>query len=66
MFENKIAYWIKETGLKRTYIAKKLNITYQTLSNWCNNRSQPDLKQAYELSLLFGVKMDDLVMKVEV
>lgn len=61
MFENKIDYWIKERGLKQKYIANKLNVSYQTVSNWRNNRSQPDLKQSDMLARILGVSLNDLI-----
>lgn len=65
MFENKIDYWIKERGLKQKYIANKLNVSYQTVSNWRNNRSQPDLKQSDMLARIFNVTLSDLIEKGE-
>lgn len=65
MFRNRIGYWIKERGIKLKYIADKLEVSYQTVSNWSNNRSQPDLKQSVYLAELLGVNLDDLYERVE-
>lgn len=61
MFQNKIDYWIKDRGLKQKYIAEKLEVSYQTVSNWRNNRSQPDLKQSMELARILNLELNDLV-----
>lgn len=61
MFQNKIDYWIKDRGLKQKYIAEKLEVSYQTVSNWRNNRSQPDLKQCMELARILNLELNDLV-----
>lgn len=61
MFQNNIDYWIKEKGLKQKYIAGKLNVSYQTVSNWRNNRSQPDLKQSVDLARILDIQIIDLV-----
>lgn len=65
MFENRIDYWIKERGIKQKYIASKLNVSYQTVSNWRNNRSQPDLKQSDMLARILNVTISDLIKKGE-
>jgi putative transcriptional regulator len=58
---NRISYLIKAKGLKQNHIAKSLGVTEQTFSNWCRNVTQPDLLQAYQLSKLLNVPMEDLV-----
>lgn len=65
MFENRIGYWIKERGLKLRYISDQLGVSYQTVSNWCNNRSQPDLKQSAKLARILGVNLNDLIKEDE-
>lgn len=65
MLENRIAYWFEQTGISRRHAAKRLDVTYQTVSNWCSNRSQPDLIQSYLLAQLFHVSMDELINKEE-
>jgi putative transcriptional regulator len=63
MFQNNIKYWVKNRGIKLKYISDNLNVSYQTVSNWINNRSQPDLAQAVMLSELLNVTLDDLIQK---
>jgi putative transcriptional regulator len=65
MFQNNIKYWVKNRGIKLKYISDNLNVSYQTVSNWINNRSQPDLAQATLLSELLNVSLDDLIKKGE-
>jgi putative transcriptional regulator len=65
MFENKIGFWMKEKGLKMKYIADQVGVSYQTVSNWCNNKSQPDLKQSVNLARIFGISLDDLIKEEE-
>jgi putative transcriptional regulator len=65
MFQNNIKYWVKNRGIKLKYISDNLNVSYQTVSNWINNRSQPDLSQAVLLSELLNVSLDDLIKKGE-
>lgn len=42
-------------------MAEKLNVSRQTISNWENNITSPDLAQAKELSQLFHISLDELV-----
>lgn len=63
MFKNNIKFWVKQRGIKLKYISDNLNVSYQTVSNWINNRSQPDLAQAVMLSELLNVSLDDLIKK---
>ena len=42
-------------------LAKKLNITKQTVSNWENENIQPSIHMLIQLSNLFGVTTDYLL-----
>ncbi|MED3650594.1 helix-turn-helix transcriptional regulator [Heyndrickxia sporothermodurans] len=65
MFQNKIAYWAKEKGVKYKYLAKECGVSVQTFSSWVNNKTQPDLKQSFILVRILGIKIDDLVEEEE-
>lgn len=47
--------------LSQEEVAEKLNITRQTLSNWENNKSYPDILYVLELSELYNISLDDLI-----
>lgn len=64
MFKNNIGYWVKKRGVKLKYISEELEVSYQTVSNWINNRSQPDLAQAAIISKLLNVSLNDLVERI--
>jgi transcriptional regulator with XRE-family HTH domain len=61
MFKNKIGYWAEVKGIKHKYLAKKCGVSSVTLSNWVNNKTQPDLKLSYELARIFGITLDELI-----
>jgi putative transcriptional regulator len=61
MYRNRIAYWAAEKGLKHKALAKQCGVSIQTFSSWVNNKTQPDLIKAYQLSKLLGVTMEELV-----
>jgi putative transcriptional regulator len=63
MYKNNIGFWMKERGVKLKYISNNVGVSYQTVSNWINNRSQPDIIQAAIISDLLNVPLEQLVIK---
>ncbi|MGG4200755.1 helix-turn-helix transcriptional regulator [Peribacillus frigoritolerans] len=51
---------IKEKGLKSKYVAEKIGVSSQQISNWINMRNYPTIDNAFKLAKLLGVKVDDL------
>lgn len=56
---------LKETrqnaGLKQEDLAKQLGVSRQTISNWENGRSLPDVGSAVKLSNVYNVSLDELL-----
>lgn len=50
-----------KSNLSQDEVAEKLNITRQTLSNWENNKSYPDILYVLELSDLYELSLDELI-----
>ncbi len=50
-----------EKGLSQEDLAEKIYVSRQTISNWENNKSYPDIKSLLMLSNLFDVSVDILV-----
>lgn len=48
-------------GWSQVDLAKKLNITKQTVSNWENENIQPSIEMLVRLSKVFGVTTDHLL-----
>ena len=48
-------------GWSQVDLAKKLNITKQTVSNWENDNIQPSIEMLVRLSKIFGVTTDRLL-----
>lgn len=48
-------------GLSQEQLAERVFVTRQTVSNWENDRSYPDIHSLVLLSTLFGVSLDILV-----
>ena len=61
---NNIELQINKSGLKKIYIAKKLGITNQTISNWVIGKYSPTLLQAQKLKEILGLdSIDELIEK---
>lgn len=48
-------------GWNQDDLAEKIYVTRQTISNWENDKSYPDLQSLLLLGSLFGVSLDELV-----
>lgn len=51
----------KENGLSQEELAEKIYVSRQTISNWENDKSYPDIKSLVLMSETFGVSLDQLV-----
>ena len=56
-----IAQIRKERGLTQEAFAKVFNVTRQTVSNWENEKSHPDLSTLVKISDEFNVSLDILL-----
>lgn len=54
-----IAKLRKKHGLTQEQLGKKLNVSYQAVSKWENNLSEPDLETIEKLTEVFGISMSD-------
>ncbi len=48
-------------GLTQEQAAEKLYVTRQTVSNWENEKSYPDIVSIVKISELYGVSLDELL-----
>ena len=48
-------------GFTQENIAEKLNVSRQTISNWENEKSYPDIVNVITLSDLYSISLDDLL-----
>ena len=51
----------KELDLTQDYVASVLGITRQTMSNWENGRSYPDIERIIRLSDVYKLSLDELL-----
>lgn len=50
-----------EMSLSQEELAEKVYVTRQTISNWENNKSYPDIHSLLLLSSLFNISLDELI-----
>lgn len=50
-----------QSGLTQENVAEKLNVSRQTISNWENENSYPDIIHVIELSNLYSISLDVLL-----
>lgn len=50
-----------ELGLSQEELAEKVYVTRQSISNWENDRTYPDVRSLALLSTVFGISLDTLV-----
>lgn len=51
-----------ENNLTQEEMAKKLNVTRQSVSNWENNRNLPDIEMLISISKEFKLSLDQLIL----
>ncbi len=51
----------KNAGMTLQELADKLGTSNQTVSNWENEKTEPDIKSLIKLSALFGCSIDYII-----
>lgn len=60
-FSNQLKKYRKINEYSQTELAEKLYVSSQTISNWENERSYPDIHNLILLSTLFNISLDELI-----
>ena len=60
-FSKQVKKYRDEAGLTQEDLAQQVYVTRQTVSNWENDKSYPDMKSLLLLSALFNVSLDTLI-----
>ena len=58
---NKIKYYRGEKELSQEALAERVYVSRQTISNWENNKSYPDINSIVLLSEIFEISIDNLI-----
>jgi len=58
---NRIKEVLKEKGISQTWLAKKLNKSYNTINEYARNARQPSIEDLYRIAKILDVNAKDLL-----
>ena len=61
----KLEDYIRDSGLRKDYIANKLGVSVRMLRKYEKGESLPPLDKAFILADMLGVKVDDLYSRIK-
>ena len=59
---NRIQEILDERGVKQTWLAEKLDKSYNMVNAYCRNRRQPSLEMLYKIAKVLQVDVKDLII----
>lgn len=59
---NRIKEVLEEKGIKQTWLAEKLDKSYNMVNSYVQNRRQPSLDDLYKIAKILDVNAKDLLM----
>ena len=62
---NRIKEVLDEKGISQTWLAKKLDKSFNTVNSYVCNRSQPNLETLLQISQILKIDMKDLIADQE-
>ena len=62
---NRIKEVLAEKGISQTWVANKLDKTFNSVNSYVCNRSQPNLETLLQISQILNVDMKDLIADQE-
>ena len=62
---NRIKEVLDEKGISQTWLAKKLDKSFNSVNSYVCNRSQPNLETLLQISQILNVEMKDLIADQE-
>ena len=60
---NRIKEVLNEKGLKQTWLAKKLDKSYNMVNHYVQNRQQPRLEILFEIANILDVEVKELLIE---
>lgn len=60
---NRIKLILEEKGIKQTWLAEKLDKSYNMINSYVQNRRQPSIEDLYKIARILGVDARDLLDK---
>ena len=62
---NRIKEVLDEKGISQTWLAKKLDKSFNSVNSYVCNRTQPNLETLLQISQILTVDMKDLIAEVK-
>lgn len=62
---NRIKEILDEKGISQTWLAKKLDKSFNSVNSYVCNRTQPNLETLLQISQILNVDMKDLIAEVK-
>ena len=62
---NRIREVLDEKGISQTWLAKKLNKSFNSVNSYVCNRTQPNYETLLQISQILNVNMKDLIADQE-
>jgi len=62
---NRIKEILESKGIKQTWLAEKLNKSYNMVNSYVQNRRQPSLEDLYQIAEILEVSAKDLLVEKE-
>ena len=59
--QKNLKYYINVNNITQVELAKKMNVTPATVSNWCNGIKSPRMDKIDNLCKLFNINRSDLI-----
>lgn len=58
---NRIKEVLTEKGIKQTWLAEKLEKSFNMVNEYCNNKRQPSIEVLYDIAELLDVNVKELL-----
>lgn len=65
LLKSRIGILLRTSKYRREYIQKELDISSNTLSNWCTGKTYPTVDKAFKLAELLDVDINELYERKE-
>ena len=62
---NRIKEVLEEKGIKQTWLAEKLNKSYNMVNSYAQNRRQPSIEDLYKIAEILNISVKELLVENE-
>lgn len=63
---NRIKELLREQGRTQIWLSKKINRSYVVVTNYCNNKAQPNLQLLKKIALTLDVDIRELLVSTKI